>query len=60
LGALAPDIDLILVELGNETTERVQIAAQAVKTPFANSIGKAGGRTGWRQLRLWRWLLSSR
>ena len=46
LGALAPDIDLILVELGGAAREET---AQAVKTPFANPIGKAGGRTGWRQ-----------
>ena len=46
LGAIAPDIDLILVELGDNAAEDT---AQSVKTPFANPIGKAGDRTGWRQ-----------
>ena len=45
-GALAPDIDVIQVALGGEARED---AAQAVEAPFANPIGKAGGRTGWRQ-----------
>ncbi|OYY95997.1 MAG: two-component system sensor histidine kinase KdbD [Hydrogenophilales bacterium 28-61-23] len=48
LGAIAPDIDLILVELGGELGSNAREDA-AVKTPFANPIGKAGGRTGWRQ-----------
>ncbi len=53
LGAIAPDIDLILVELGSELGNNVpEDAAQSVKTPFANPIGKAGGRTGWRQFGL--------
>lgn len=43
LGAIAPDIDLILVELGNETTERVQIkpSPKAAKT-----------KIGWRSFAL--------
>ncbi len=43
LGAIAPDIDLILVELGNETSERVQ---------FEPSPKTAKPKTDWRSFAL--------
>jgi two-component system sensor histidine kinase KdpD len=50
LGAIAPDIDLILVELGSESGNNAPSDTEgSVKTPFANPIGKADARTGWRQ-----------
>jgi two-component system sensor histidine kinase KdpD len=46
LGAIAPDIDLILVELGNNAggEESAEPAA-----PFEKSIGQASGKISWRQ-----------
>jgi two-component system sensor histidine kinase KdpD len=48
LGAIAPDIDLILVELGHEAHDQ-ESAAQPHKVPFERPIGKVGGKIGWRQ-----------
>ena len=46
LGAIAPDIDLILVELGSEVREDTTQAHQA---PFETPLGTTSGKIGWRQ-----------
>jgi two-component system sensor histidine kinase KdpD len=50
LGAIAPDIDLILVELGNSANQEARDRTSAEPAaPFENPIGQTIGHTGWRQ-----------
>ena len=46
LGALAPDIDLILVELGSETPEH---AEQSIKPHSVKPMSGSGDRVAWRE-----------